>query len=198
MRSFAAVPTLLFGLGLPDPTWACSLAVDPAFANFRPQSNEAPPPVQIGDIVVDLGSGYGAPGPGDCSDLGSVKIQLTTTDTTPLDDRFGARLTLISGSLPVVFVDDLASKDFPIRDNRVGFTVKDNQSSSLVFSVQVQLVNAAGDLGPTSPPMTVEEGGGCTATKARSDRSSAWLGLGALLMIGLRPSGRRARPERRG
>jgi hypothetical protein len=178
-RMFGSVFVVALVAGNGSEARACSVAPDPALENFSPQSDEAPPGVDIAQISTTLGRNYGGSGPGDCSELGTVDIALTPTDGASLDDRFGARLTITAGKLPATFVPDLTTRNLPIRQNRVRLLVTDRENSTLAFSVTVQLVNASGQLGPISPMMSAEDSSGCTTTGTHRGGS-----MGPLVLLG--------------
>ena len=56
-------------------TLACKPAL-PSGYDVGAGSSAAPPDVRIAKVSVSLGNNYGAPGPGDCSELGTVEIAL--------------------------------------------------------------------------------------------------------------------------
>jgi hypothetical protein len=168
----------------PRPAAACKV-ISPQPFDIRSGSTDLPPKVEIKSLTVSLGKNFGKAGPGDCSDLGSVDIELATADGSPLDGRFGAEIDVIAGELPVL--QDLGSWLAPIENNRITLTLMGDQPS-VDFSVAVRVVNASGAPGEPSAPVhrSAQAGGGCQVGGRASGGLSfaslfALFGLAALL-----------------
>lgn len=145
-------------------------------------SSEAPPALSIAGVSARLGAGYGGPGIGDCGQLGTLELALQTPDGAVLDDRFGAKLTVVAGSIPLA-AGDISTLIAPIKNNKVTLTIGDNTSSTVDFTVAVQAVNALGALGEPSAEVHHRQTAGCSVASG--------LPLGVLALMTARRSRRR-------
>jgi hypothetical protein len=175
------------------PALACKIGAAKPYDAAAGSSDE-PPPVEIEQISTSLGSHYGGDGPGDCSHLGKVEITLAGPDGSPLygsplDGKFGARITVLAGRLPVALID-LNSWIAPIEGNKIALTIVDDHPSA-DFTISVRTVNAAGRMGPESSALrgsaesgSTERAGGCSVVPRARPAPLSWLLL-AIAPLGL-------------
>lgn len=143
--------------------FACKIGMPPAYDPSAGTSEQAPS-TALSSVKASLGRNFGGPGPGDCSQLGTLEIELTPADGSTLDGRFGAKLIVTKGELPVALVD-LTTWVAPIQNNKVTVTLSGSKPS-VDFTLSVQLVNATGPVGEPTAAVRETRSAGCSVTGA--------------------------------
>jgi len=142
---------------------ACKIGMPPAY-DASAGTSEQPPSTALSSVKASLGRNFGGPGPGDCSQLGMLELTLTPADGSTLDGRFGAKLIVTKGELPIALAD-LSTWVAPIQNNKVKLNLIGSRPT-VDFTVSVQLVNATGPVGEPTAAVRETASAGCSVTGA--------------------------------
>ncbi len=204
------VASLAIGLlGYSPTSEACSLAGDPEHELDPLSTDTNPPSLTIGGLDVKRGSGNCGQPTDSCADLGTLALEVSTTDNETATPEMGYELEVYSGTAPIGL--SLSEKTVRYPDGVIRLhwiDGADDEQEPIDFILKITLVDLAGN---NSEPLQViidqpgiedtcdqentpddpgNDSGGCTAT---GSGSGAPTGVLVLLALGLFARRRRSR-----
>jgi hypothetical protein len=189
--TIAAAAVLLLGALVTKRAQACSVAGLTEHP-IDPSSTDDVPPAAVEKVSIDIMRGHGPESSGcngshsetSCDDLGIVGLRVTPPedDSTP-GDQLGFVITLTAGKLPGdVVLPPNAVRGFQGSLPLVWIDGASDEQEPIDFTVTLSAVDEAGNVGPPSNPIRIQDPGSSEGCGTASSGLGSWW-PGAIVML---------------